>query len=253
MTDINRYPSPRKDFYRRSLPILEIDTGSYFYRLNSRLNDRGELRQSAMFFDLTGRGRWDGVNQGYGILYVGADSYAAYIESYGRKPEQRSFLGDRLLITETELNRRFLARFTCKKQLKFVQVYGNGLQKLGLDSQITSCAPEEYEFPRKWGRAFHQHPAKIDGICYLSRHDNTRLCYGIFDRVASEISEEQLCDGQFQLLKSGITNKDSYRSLTQLNNRQHPEVNLDAVLKHYGHQITTDSPISGIDINEVEN
>jgi hypothetical protein len=70
MTDINRYPSPREDFNQRSLPILEIDTGSYFYRLNSRLNSRGEIRQSAMFFDSSGCGRWDGSNQCYGILYV---------------------------------------------------------------------------------------------------------------------------------------------------------------------------------------
>jgi RES domain len=249
----SRYPSPQQNFALRSLPIVEIAVGSYLYRLNSRLNSKGKIRQSAMFFDSSGYGRWDGSNQGYGILYVGADSYAAYIECYGRNPEQRNVSGDSLLITEAELNRRFLARFTIEKKLRFVQVYGNGLQKLGIDSQITSCSPQEYEFPREWGRAFHQHPDNIDGICYLSRHDNTRICYGIFDRVASEISEEQLCDGQFQLLKSGISNKDSCRSLTQLNNRQHPEVNLDAVLKHYGHQITTDSPIFGININEVDN
>jgi RES domain len=253
MTDINRYPSPREDFNQRSLPILEIDAGSYFYRLNSRLNNQGKPYHSSMFFDRTGCGRWDGANQGYGVLYVGADSYAAYVECYGRKPEQRSFLGDGLLITETELNRRFLARFSSKKQLRFVKVYGSGLQKLGVDSQITSCSPEEYEFPREWGRAFHQHPDKVDGICYLSRHDNTKLCYGIFDRVASQISEEQLCDGQFQPLRLETSSEDSCRNLVKLINRQHPEVNLDSVLQHYGHQITTDSPVTGIDIDDVVN
>jgi hypothetical protein len=253
MTDINRHPLPRKDFNRRSLPILEIDAGSYFYRLNSRLNSQGGIRQSAMFFDSSGCGRWDGSEQGYGILYVGTDSYAAYIECYGRNPNQRNFEGDSLLITETELNRRFLARFTSEKQLRLVQVYGNGLQKLGIDSQITSCSPKEYEFPREWGRAFHQHPDRIDGICYLSRHDNEKLCYGIFDRVESQISEEQLCDGQFQPLRLETSSEDSCRSLIKLTNRQHPEVNLDSVLQHYGHQITTDIPVTGIDINDVVN
>ena len=249
----NRYPSPQKNFDRRSLPILEIAAGSYFYRLNSRLNTKGKIRQSAMFFDSSGCGRWDGSNQDYGILYVGADSYAAYIECYGRNPERRDFSIDSLLITETELNRRFLSRFTSKKQLRFVQVYGNGLQKLGIDSQITSCSPKEYEFPREWGRAFYQHPDKVDGICYLSRHDNTKLCYGIFDRAASQISEAQLCDGQFQSLRLETSSEDSCRSLIQPRNRQHPEVNLDSVLQHYGHQITTDSPVTGIDIDDVVN
>jgi hypothetical protein len=249
----NRYPSPSQEFNRRSLPIVEIAAGSYFYRLNSRLNSNSKIRQSAMFFDSSGCGRWDGSNQGYRILYVGVDSYAAYIECYGRTPDQRDFSIDSLLITETELDKRFLARFTSEKQLRFVKVYGNGLQKLGIDSQITSCSPTQYEFSREWGRAFHQHPDKVDGICYLSRHDNTKLCYGIFDRVASQISEEQLCDGQFQLLRLETLSEDSCRSLIKLTNRQHPEVNLDSVLQHYGHQIISDSPVSGIDIDDVVN
>jgi RES domain len=250
----SRYPSPPQNFDQRSLPIVEIAAGSYFYRLNSRFDSKGGIRQSAMFFDSSGYGRWDGSNQGYGILYVGADFYAAYIECYGRKPEQknRNFNGD-ILITETELNRRFLARFTSEKQLRFIQVYGNGLQKLGVDAQIADCSPTEYEFPREWGRAFHQHPDRIDGICYLSRHDNTKKCYGIFNRVESQISEEQLCDGQFHPLRLETSSEDSYRSLIKLINRQHPEVNLDSVLQHYTHQITTDSPVTGIDTNDVVN
>jgi hypothetical protein len=249
----NRYPSPQQDFDQRSLPVVEIASGSYFYRLNSRVNNQGKLYQSAKFFDKTGCGRWDGSNQGYGILYVGADSYAAYIECYGRQPEQRSFSSNSLLITETELSQRFLARFMSDKQLRFVQVCGNGLQKLGVDSQITSCPPDQYRFPREWGRVFHEHPDLVDGICYMSRHDNTKLCYGIFDRVASQISEEQLCDGQFQPLRLETSSEDSCRNLIKLINRQHPEVNLDSVLQHYGHQITTDSPVTGIDIDDVVN
>ena len=252
-SDISRYPSPPKKFNLRSLPIERVEAGRYFYRLNSRLNSEGTPHKSAMFFDRSGYGRWDGNNQGYGILYVGADFHTAYIESYGRKPEQRNILGGRLLITETELDRRFLAKFTSKRLLKFVQVYGNGLQKLGIDAQITSCSPEEYEFPRAWGRAFHQHLENIDGICYLSRHDNTRLCYGIFDRVASEINEEQLCNGQFQQLRSENTIDDSDRSLIRSSNSEHPEVSLAEVLRHYGHQLTSDSPVRGIDPDDVVN
>ena len=176
-----------------------------------------------------------------------------FIESYGRKPEQRNILGGRLLITETELDRRFLARFTSNRRLRFVQVYGNGLQKLGVDAGITSCLPQEYEFPREWGRAFHQHPENIDGICYLSRHDNTRLCYGIFDRVASEISEEQLCHGQFQPVLAENEIDDSGRSLIRASNRKHPEVNLDGVLQYYGHLLTNNNPVRGIDFNDVVN
>jgi hypothetical protein len=101
--------------------------------------------------------------------------------------------------------------------------------------------------------AIHQHPDRVDGICYLSRHDNEKLCYGIFDRVESQISEEQLCDGKFQPLRLETSSEDSCRSLIKLTNRQQSEVNLDSVLQHYGHQITTDIPVTGIDINDVVN
>jgi len=40
--------------------------------------------ESALFFDRSGKGRFDGQGQGYGILYVGADEYAAFIECFGR-------------------------------------------------------------------------------------------------------------------------------------------------------------------------
>jgi RES domain len=224
---ISNYPSPPDNF---RLPIVEVESGRYFYRLNRRTNENGQIYPSARFFDRTGYGRWDGLQQGYGILYVGDDFYATYVECHGRDPGCSS-------ITETELESRFIARFVSNRPLRFVQVYGNGLQKLGVDAGITSCPPRDYEFPRTWGRAFHQHPDRIDGICYLSRHDNTRFCYGIFDRVTAEISEEQLWHGSFQPFTGNSLSDDSGRSLILPSNRQHPKIDLDRVLKHYDYEL----------------
>jgi hypothetical protein len=70
------HPLPPEDFDRRELPTL-ISQGTW-YRLNAM-----EF-SSSLYFDRTGKGRFDSPAQGYGILYVGADVYASWIECYGR-------------------------------------------------------------------------------------------------------------------------------------------------------------------------
>ena len=39
-----------------------------------------------------------------------------------------------------------------------------------------------YQLSRSWSEAIYLHPLKVDGIRYLSRHDNTQLCWGLFER-----------------------------------------------------------------------
>jgi hypothetical protein len=70
------HPSPPADFNRRELPI--ITSQGTWYRLNA------VEFSSSLYFDRTGKGRFDSPAQGYGILYVGADVYASWIECYGR-------------------------------------------------------------------------------------------------------------------------------------------------------------------------
>jgi RES domain len=36
------------------------------------------------------------------------------------------------------------------------------------------------------------HPMQVDGLRYRSRHDPDRICYGIFDRASSFVSEKNL-------------------------------------------------------------
>jgi RES domain len=241
MTD--RHHSPPTDFNQIALPIVEF--GGSFYRLNSQQDkDKTRYYPSAQYFDCSGDGRWDSPSQGYGILYTGIDIRAAFVESLGRKPEQRK----RLMPTE-DLNGRFLAKFTSKRPLRFVKVYGYGLQCLGADARLTTTT--DYGVSREWGRAFHEHPDNVDGICYLSRHDNTKQCYGIFDRVVSEISESQLCDGEFQLVDPNHSLDPQYRGLALPNNRIHPDVKLDEVLAVYSYIESIDRPVTGIESGDI--
>jgi hypothetical protein len=70
------HPLPPQDFKTRELST--VSSQGTWYRLNA------VEFSSSLYFDHTGKGRFDSPAQGYGILYVGADIYASWIECYGR-------------------------------------------------------------------------------------------------------------------------------------------------------------------------
>jgi hypothetical protein len=168
------HPSPPLDFNTRELPILSSQ-GTWY-----RLNDR-EF-SSSLYFDRSGNGRFDGPAQGYGILYVGADVHASWIECYGRTLGEKG-------VSENTLRQRNLYAIDSQRSLIFADVTGSGLAKMGADARLSSGL---YHVARQWAQAIHDHPQKVDGIRYRSRHDDERYCYGIFDRCSSELQEQNL-------------------------------------------------------------
>jgi RES domain len=168
------HPAPPKNFQARGLPT--ISSQGTWYRLNAK-----EF-SSSLYFDRTGKGRFDSPAQGYGILYVGEDVYASWIECYGRSHGARG-------VSETTLRQRDLYEIESQRPLIFADVTGSGLVKLGADARLSSGA---YTTARQWAQAIYDHPQKVDGIRYRSRHDDARYCYGIFDRCAKELQEKNV-------------------------------------------------------------
>jgi RES domain len=168
------HPLPPEDFNRRELPI--ITSQGTWYRLNAVEFD------SSLYFDRTGKGRFDSPAQGYGILYVGADVYASWIECYGRTHGAKG-------VSELGLRQRDLYAIDSHRPLVFADLTGSGLVKMGADARLSSGA---YTVARQWAQAAYEHPQRVDGIRYRSRHDDARYCYGIFDRCAQEIQEQNL-------------------------------------------------------------
>jgi RES domain len=161
------HPSPPEDFRSRELPTVS-SKGTWY-----RLNDRDFT--SSLYFDRSGSGRFDSPAQGYGILYVGADVCASWIECYGRSHGAKG-------VSEIVLRQRNLFAIDSQRELVFADVTGNGLVKMGADARLSSGS---YVAARQWAQAIYDHPQVVDGIRYRSRHDDERYCYGIFDRVAS--------------------------------------------------------------------
>jgi hypothetical protein len=168
------HPTPPPDFQTRELPTI-IGQGTW-YRFNAK------DFSSSLYFDRSGKGRFDSPGQGYGILYVGEDVYASWIECYGRSHGPRG-------VSEMALKQQDLYEIESQRPLVFADVTGSGLVKLGADSRLSSGA---YATARQWAQAIHDHPQKVDGIRYRSRHDDARYCYGIFDRCVNELQEKNV-------------------------------------------------------------
>ena len=184
------HPLPATDFQQQVLPITECQTT--WYRLNPSSYD------SALYFDRSGMGRYDGLCQSYGILYVAEAVEGAFIESFGRSHGAKG-------VAEADLRNRNLFELESDRQLTLVNLWGSGLVKIGADARITSGS--DYELSRAWAEAIYLHPSKVDGIRYYSRHDclgarslapfgdagshrNTQLCCGLFDRTSAHLKEQ---------------------------------------------------------------
>lgn len=167
------HPLPPADFQQRVLPITECQIT--WYRLNP------SRHASALYFDRSGMGRYDSLGQSYGILYVAEAVEGAFIESFGRSHGAKG-------VAEEDLRNRNLFEIESDRQLTLVDLWGSGLVKIGADARITSGS--DYELSRTWAEAIYLHPQNVDGIRYYSRHDNTRLCCGLFDRTSAHLKEQ---------------------------------------------------------------
>lgn len=171
--------APSPNFNSINLPCFSYKPGTIFYRLN------GASYSTALYFDRSGDGRFDGVTQPYGILYLGQEIAGAFIESFGRSPSINA-LGIKA-VAEADLRNRDLWEIQVQEPLKLVKLYGDGLAKMGAESSVTSGT--DYNLSRQWGTAIYQHPRKVDGIVYFSRHDNQQLCMGLFDQCLGKLNE----------------------------------------------------------------
>lgn len=167
------FPPPPPDFNERTLP--RFVTQGHCLRLNRAGYD------SSLHFDRSGKGRFDGLHQSYGILYVGEDESSAFIECFGRTFER--------YVSVRALRNRNLFKITSDRPLVLADATGSGLAQMGLDSRISSG---DYEDCRTWGQAIWAHPQGVDGIRYRSRHDDSVYSIGLFDRVQSHLQEENL-------------------------------------------------------------
>jgi len=167
--ELSPHPEPPDDLGQRPLPTVE-STGPW-YRLYPVAYD-------PLYFGTSGRGRFDAPDVNYGVCYAADDPYGAFIETYGRLL-QKDF------VTRDALNGRGFVEITSTHPCTFVDLTAEGLNKLGADNRLATGA---YPVSQRWSEALHDHPDRPDGLLYRSRHDPSRICLALFDRLVDYLT-----------------------------------------------------------------
>ncbi len=163
---------PPPDLHAREPLIVKVASGDVMHRFYSEEN-------TPIYFDDSDRGRFNSLRGSFGVLYTSQTPLGAFAETFLRKP-------GRTLIDFDLLRRKAYVRLTATSELRFIQLAGNGLYRMGATAEVPH-APLPYDAPQAWAQALWSHPCQADGIAYNARHDDGERCYAIFNRCASAI------------------------------------------------------------------
>ncbi|WP_313614922.1 RES domain-containing protein [Agrobacterium sp.] len=85
-------------------------------------------------------------------------------------------------------NAKAYVRLGILSSLKLIDLNGPGLAIVGATAEIPHSGLP-YDAAQAWSKALFDHPVGTDGIAYHARHDDTEICYAIFDRAGPAIVE----------------------------------------------------------------
>lgn len=167
-------PLPPADLDRRRPELVELRAGADLHRFYT-----GKFEP--IFFDTSEDGRFNAPDASYGVLYAAEETAGAFAETFLRTP-------GRTLIDADLMQRKAYVRLTATRKLTMVRLAGSGLARLGATAEVPHSGLP-YDVPQGWSAALLTHPIGADGIAYHARHDDTELCYALFDRSRDAIEE----------------------------------------------------------------
>jgi hypothetical protein len=163
---VSDHPEPPASF-----PLIVTRVAWGWCRIHS-------IKRDPLHFGREPLNRFDAPAGEFGVAYLARDAHGAFIETSGHATGVR-------FVTERELAARGLARITTTRPLRLADLRAEGLARMGADAALTSGP--DYAMARRWARAIHDHPRKVDGILYRARHDPARACGAIFDRAGAVV------------------------------------------------------------------
>ncbi|MBG0511185.1 RES family NAD+ phosphorylase [Agrobacterium sp. MOPV5] len=167
-------PLPPPDLHSRTPEIVSLPAGSETHRFYTAIYE-------PIFFDRSRTGRFNAPDGSYGVLYVAKLVNGAFAETFLRSPGNT-------LIDAGFLKRKGYVRLETVSPLKLIDLTGPGLAIVGATAEIPHSGLP-YDAAQAWSKALFDHPVRADGIVYHARHDDTEICYAIFDRAESAIVE----------------------------------------------------------------
>lgn len=127
-------------------------------------------------------GRFGAPGGEYGVLYASEDAHGAFVETFGRDTGVRA-------VDEADLLERGLARIESSRPLRFVDLTGEGLARIGAAARLFAA---DHAVARRWSAALREHPVTPDGIRYPCRHDPSRAAVALYDRAEGAVSASLL-------------------------------------------------------------
>ncbi len=167
-------PLPPKNFHTLQFEKILSPTAP-FVRLSKFIH--GEP-----YFGKTGRNRFDDYMKDYGTCYVGQDLSVAVAETilHDENPVENQFD-----IPSWKFENHFVYEFDCS-QLRLLDFTDTTLKRLGGTNELSGTG--NFEITKQWSRAIFEHPARVDGFVYVSRHLNRRMACVLFDRAKERLA-----------------------------------------------------------------
>ncbi|MGI9301241.1 MAG: RES family NAD+ phosphorylase [Gammaproteobacteria bacterium] len=190
MTAPGRHPAPPRGGFAASLAIQRVSKNHTWLRLH-------RAKYDPLHFGTTRRGRFDAASGEFGVLYVARQIPGAFIETLVRDGVRE--------ISEARIGSFHVAEITVSRGLKFVDLAGKGLVRMGVDGRLNTG---DYRVAQRWSSAFFAHPDKADGILYPSRHDPKQHLAALFDRA-----ETLLTSKPCGTIRSYLGDREFYRLL----------------------------------------
>ena len=163
----SRHPEPPEAFDSAQLLIRKFPARTAWFRVHRAIHE-------PIHFGRSRANRFDAPAGEFGVLYVSGDAHGAFIETFGHATGTLS-------VSEAELRARELSLVRASRELRLVDLRGEGLARMGADSQLTGGT--DYGLAQRWALAIHEHRRRPDGILYRARHDPARTSVALFERV----------------------------------------------------------------------
>lgn len=173
---VPKIPEPPSNFASREPEVYKLRIGNMMSRFfNNSYTD-------PLYFDRSADGRFNATLGSYGVNYAAKDKEGAFAECFLRSTGRQS-------ITRTQLDSRGYTEILVLEEMRLVMIGGRGLARIGATAEITASRPP-YKVPQIWSGAVYDHPAGFDGITYYSRHDNSELCFALFERSQHKFTSQ---------------------------------------------------------------
>lgn len=137
------------------------------------------------YFGRSNANRFDDPNPDpsarYGTCYLGTSLAVAVAETvlHDLKPQNGCFQVD-----VASIESRYVVHFE-GDPLVLADLTGAALKRIGGHAGLTGTA--SYTTTKRWSAAVHDHPDRVDGFLYMSRHKNDEKAVVLFDRAAGKL------------------------------------------------------------------